>query len=66
MRYRDGGIELYDDLQDPHQLQNLAGQARYTQLQSTLIASLDELTHGEIPAPQIKVDPKLKPNREDD
>ena len=66
MRYRDGGIELYDDLQDPHQLYNLAGQASYAQLQSTLIVTLDELTRGEILAPQIKRGPTIKKNHEDD
>lgn len=50
-RYRDGGVELYDDLTDPFQFTNLAGRPELAALQAELAARLTTLTAGAVPAP---------------
>jgi arylsulfatase A-like enzyme len=43
VEYSTGETELYDLANDPHELNNLAGQAEYAEIQAQLKARLDEL-----------------------
>lgn len=53
IRYRDGGVELYDMIADPEQRENLAGRPDIAPLQKKLSSRLDELSAGAIETPPL-------------